>query len=588
MAKQRIQVGPLADPVPLTPRAAPVDTFHAPDVKAPRQGATEMAQLSEALSQFNPHLLALGVDLHREQAANENTAGAEKIRTDARLQNRKGFNEAIKAGLIPEAKSPYFLKGMEEQLARIESDRFDGALREFYAKSKSQHQPDITDFIGGFTSDYLKLNGLEGGSPEFQTVFQNNLSNSISNLQTQHVQRWETEQSQIVRDRLYQETATAVDSLVYRSHEDQALDIQNRVSSLVTNGLSGHDANKAVIDAIHDKAREHGDASILDLMDHIDTGNGKLGKTQYAKDMRDQAEQHIFARQREVASAEWTNHEHNKKLASENLWAEAATRIGKDPTSDISDLTSMAEKIDPQTAKNMREYKDYVHTQNLKVYEDPNDVSKLYSDIYAGTATHEQIAQMVQAGKLNPDRVAYAHRDLEEAKKHTEALSDPDFNRVIEETATTITNGEYQATPETRAKALAAKNLLRRSIIEFRTKNPNASHMETYDQLVKNQGIVLKGVSPDSAVSLPPSTTGAVLGPKLSSSSTGASAPAQTKPLYTDSASLKQDIAAYNTAIEAGSGADSRLAIRAEARGMSVDDFVRAESKLLRKNTPKK
>lgn len=587
MAKQRIQVGPLADPVPLTPRASPVDTFHAPDVQAPRTGPTEMAQLSEALSQFNPHLLALGVDLHREQAANENTAGAEKIRTDARLQNRKGFNDAIKAGLIPEAKSPYFLKGMQEQLGRIESDRYDVALREAYTNAQSQHQPDITDFIGGFTSTYLEKHGLEGGAPEFQAVFQNNISASISNLQAQHVSRWQEEQSKLVRDRLYQETSFAVDSLVYRSPEDQAKDIKNRLDTLVTNGLSGTDANKAVVDAITDKAKEHGDASILDLLNHIDTGNGKLGGTNYARDQKDAAEKGIFAEQRQKDTYEWSQREHQRKVVGENLMSQAAQRIGEDPLANISDLTTQAEKFDPEMAKKMREYKDYVTTLSHKVYDDPETTANIYADIYKGTATPTQAIDLVRRGKLSPDRLPFVLRDMEEAGKHQDMLQDPSVNKVIEETGRSLEAGDgFIPTPESKADALRAKNLLSDSVIQFMKKNPDASRIEAYEEVRKKQDIVLKGIAPSLQKPLPPSVTNGVLGNPTPAAQPAAASPETpaSKPLYASTEDLKAAASEYNTA-----GDKSRLAIEANALGYSdVNAFIKDQLALLRKAAPKK
>lgn len=560
----RTQVADLSGPQALQPTAAPVDAYHSPVVARPRPQDAQLGDIAAALQDIQPSLARFN-QTSMQMSMEEGHALAAK--------NKLQFKDAVDKGIISPGQNPWLAKGYKEQILSLQAQDYDSNLRQAWTKSGVSESDDpaaFKKFTDSFTQSYVDKMDLKN-DPTFGQTFVPQMLHSQENLLQQHTEYRQQRIVEQAKDATYRNVQGLIDSHYLFADDAHLQDtIKQTVDGMVQNGLPGSDANRLMTDAIRDKAIKDGDPTILSLGRGINTGNGQLGKTQYAQEQFRDAEQHIFTLQREKDAYEWTNRERNLKLIGEDLLKQGYSRIGEDPTSDISDILKQAETVDPEKAKTLREYKDYVLTQNHKVYEDPVVTGQLYDHIYQGTATPGEILGLANEHKLAPDQVSYAFRDMEQAAHHREILDDPNVNRVVEELGSSISGGELIATPESKGRAIDAKNLLRQSIIDYRTTHPNSSKMEVYEQAVKNQTTIRKALpGGETAGNLPANL------PSKVAPTAAAPAPAAapvSKPLYSTPDDLKKAIAEYNSTQGQG-----RLAIQAEALGIPVEDLIKAQ-----------
>jgi hypothetical protein len=258
------------------------------------------------------------------------------------------------------------------------------------------------------------------------------------------------------------------------------------------------------------------------------------------------------------------------KLIGEDLMRQAYTRLGQDPNADITDILHKAEQVDPEKAKTIREYKDTVLTLGTKVYEKPEAIAKLYQGFYDGTAGIGDIMDLVNQKGLAPDKIPYAFRDMDMALKHKDILEQPSIGRVVTDMSVAISGGELFPDKTKTLQALDAKNTLRRGLIDFAEKNPNATPTQQYEEAVRLQTLILKSIPETNKVgtTLPPSARPVAASP--------VSPAAQVKPLYATSDDLKAGISS------------GRVAIQAETLGMTPEEFIKAQVKAIKQQTPKK
>jgi hypothetical protein len=147
MAKERVQVAQGSYDAPaIQQNIRPVDTYYQPQmgpVQAPGNAGQKLQQLGESLSGLAPELLKFtkqGLKIYSEK---EMAEGSRKA-----AENRTGFNEAIKQGLIKPGQSPWFKIGYDQQRLRIEASDYDSSIRNGYMKGQLQTQENINEFLG--------------------------------------------------------------------------------------------------------------------------------------------------------------------------------------------------------------------------------------------------------------------------------------------------------------------------------------------------------------------------------------------------------------------------------------------------------
>lgn len=106
--------------VGLQPAARPVDTFAAPEVRM-GQGAADgrtLGELAQALSQFNGNLSTVA---DRWIGASNARANEQGIVDGATTKNQEAFKAAVARGDIKESDNPWYIEGIKQSWAQVQS-----------------------------------------------------------------------------------------------------------------------------------------------------------------------------------------------------------------------------------------------------------------------------------------------------------------------------------------------------------------------------------------------------------------------------------------------------------------------------------
>ncbi len=405
--KRRVQVADLNGPAPVAPQASPVDTFHAP-LTALAPTGNSYADWAEGLMAFQPGLnQALGSEANRlvktqEQAKRIGDATA----SPDREANKAAFKKAIADGTIREAESPWFEKGQKQGSERLRGMKFNEALIQGWTNWGGKDSTDPAAFQSwaqGFTQKYNELNPSENPL-ETAEVYNPMVNQSVANLEQQHVAHVKNHIEQKFRDDTYAEIGQILDIPgIHPGDIEIAKQIQNTLKYQVSLGLSGADANKLAVDAVTQKAVRAGDADVLDLLDQIDTGNGSLGKTQYATEQKDQALTNILAKDAHVATVGRAAEEDKRKKAARDIKSRWQGELLNNKFADVRPRIDEMRLIDPDQADDMITFQDKLISSDVKVYEDGGTVSKLAADVYAGVADDKAITKAANEGDISPE-----------------------------------------------------------------------------------------------------------------------------------------------------------------------------------------
>lgn len=443
MAK-RVPIEGSISPQPLQPQAHPVDTYYQPqaDPVAPPPKTNGLLQLAESLRAIQPGIDRF-VDTKVKQIKDEDLArGA----ADA-LKNKEGFNAAIKAGLIPAGASPWYRMGYQEQRLKLIAQDYDVNLRETWATSavKNSNKPEeFQQFLAQQRQMLLESLGNEYDGKDVSDILMPQLQRSEANLTTHHV----SEQMKRIEVEAENNTATLVGNALDDYYKpglvgqgrSQMLDtlasqILNDVNPMIQSGLSGTKANQLMVDAIATYALDHGDIQVRELLDHINTGNGPLGKTGYAREQWASVEERILANQERQQRFAWAKEDREKEEKIDGLQSKLMLKVIQDPTADISaDIKTLA-VLDPEKARAVFAFQESRIDSQYTIREDPYLVAALHSGIYSNQTSFHDILMAAANKQIKPDTVSRMLDDLNRFKQdsQTRSMLDNDYIRLLRE-----------------------------------------------------------------------------------------------------------------------------------------------------------
>lgn len=455
---ERKQVRDLTGPQPLRPTAAPVDTYYRPaenEIPKPLK-SNSFTQLGEALAEIQPGINRFLKEKHKEYTEDELRKGAR-----ARVENQTRFKEAVDQGLIPEAASPWFLKGYMQQEGRLDGIDYDTKLRLAWSQSPVSNSDDpeeISKFIADHRSTYLKERD-DKQSPDWFDGFEPMMSRAENNLTAQHIAHRQSEISKRVRENTATEVGAVLDLEFPAGLPTDPITktegiiragriIQERVDGLIKNGLSGSDANKIVVDSIITKAVEQRDTEVLNVLDHVGAGPGRvLGKTGYAREKRQAAEMQIVrekeheirwqwaledrpyekearewarvTRQRSLVEWSRSDREYSKKIRGEALVSDAITSILEDPTRDVSAYIGKAAKVDPGYAGTIFNFHNAYLNNKERIVEDRDFTTEVMYDMVTNPDTFklDRIFQGVTDKKYDVPRMMQLYDQYQRVKE---------------------------------------------------------------------------------------------------------------------------------------------------------------------------
>jgi len=496
MPKNRVQVGPLPGPAPLTPRATPVDTFHRPDEIPRAQGPSQLDQLAAALKDLSPSLFAAADIQHAEQTNKELSEGEQAILADKRLQNRKALREAVARGELPAARNPWFLQGMRQQVYRIEAEKYDQALREAYARSDSRNEDDISDFVGGFTEKYMEGVGADPGDPEVARIFTPSVERSQSNLLSHH----RTARDQAILLQVEQNTDTEIGLLLDNmeqsggSPEFYAKTIHGLVQDQYLNGLDGTRSNQIMAGAIARKALLTLDSSYLDLLDQIPAGrDGKntLGQIGFVKDLRRETEESIFRGldERDRINAEKAKEE--REAAIDAGQRSIFQKINTDPGADVSQELQQLAEVDPKAAQEAYGWRQAHINGADNIVEDQDTVVEMTAEVFGGNGSLAKVMEAQRKGKISKQTATKLAENLERAKEFRSTLRDSTVQELHRALGQTIRGNDLDFKESNAINATRAQNEFLNYLMSYKKSHPEATEGDVLKYAVEMQKTLL-------------------------------------------------------------------------------------------------
>lgn len=422
MADSRKRTLPEAPPdqrSPTTFREA--DGYVRPGTQAVDGGLSKtntFAELAQGLKSWKEAAAPLAEAERDKVLVQEEKAGAEA----ALEANRKGFNELIKSGAIPPGASPHFRQAYAMQTGRIAADAYAAARDTAYEASDIRKEDDpakVQKWIAEFRKGWVDQN-MPGADPatignafnlragQFDSAFaQRHTARRVDEIQAEQAQKTEQEAFGII-DRTFtqgpQATAKALTTLK---------------DSLIAAGAKGADMTKALIVAVVTKAKERNDPRILRVLDHIETGTGKLGDTALARTQREAAEKAI-------------SHESDRRYRLGLIQAQEARRVATVDVQNraiqkmldggnVFDEARELAKYNPAGAESLLTWHRSFTTFNErpdKVVDNPEKHSELLTDIHTKNAPfHETQAKILESLAKKEIKPATARQLLDDAAK---------------------------------------------------------------------------------------------------------------------------------------------------------------------------
>jgi hypothetical protein len=465
MAK-RVQVtDQLAQAPTLTPTARPFDTFVMPG--APRQG-NGLKDLADALGTLHKPLLQFAAQEVERISDEEAAAGAR-----AYLENRKGFKEAIEAGIIPAGASPHFIQAYKDQEVRARGYDFELAFRDEYEKSGLVNQDDpaaVQAFAADFTKKWMADNLADYDDISVAKNFIPVAEQTTNSILARHAE----ERAAIVEQGLIESAEREIIGMIDRGGDpaEIGMAITMRSRELIDSGLNGTKANKLIVDAITNAAIDKMDYSVLDLLDQIDTGNGKISGIGYARDQREAAEDKITADIRAAETHEWQRQERFREARSRELSGAAMKALIADPSADVSGIMTELTAINPSAAASIGSFKEAQLSAAFRIHERPEVVAGVYGEVRANPDRAVEIAAAAGAARLiAPNTVESVIRYGESIERNKDVFESDEWRDAERFLTDSITGGDLGATAESRQLADEAVQEMEDEAMEWVQKN---------------------------------------------------------------------------------------------------------------------
>ncbi len=474
MAKQRVQVRDLSAPPAITPQAEQVNVFHNPLTPMPQESNAAL-ELAQGLAVLRPSLYGaadIAVDKETKQ-------GEAQALLAERTANRDGITSAVKAGAIPAGASPWFQKGWNRQKNRILADQYATDLQQAYAKwgDRDNTKGDLQAFMQAHLQSFIEQRDVDQSDPEFTNVF----APMASQVQSKQNAEYGAHKVNLIEKEVIENTGAEVSSILdlpylYGGAENQAKVIQATLAEHVKNGADGTVMNKVAVDAITQQAIAKGDLSLLDQMDLIDTGNGRLGRTLYAKEERLKAQTHIISNENTLSAREEHEREEIKKQKTEQIYGSFIEAIQKDRHVDVRPYEIALAKIDPDQVPHLRTYQKQFLAPVID--EQPEKIAEMYRNLAEGKLDNQAITDAAGAHLIDGSTISNLYKEKAIILEHKEALTDPIFKQVKSLQWGQINGDPLNFDLHKREKASIAEYKLSYGYAKFLAGKPQASEVE--------------------------------------------------------------------------------------------------------------
>jgi hypothetical protein len=292
---------PFENQIPtVSPTAQPVDIYQRGVVKS-----SPFASLAENLSRLSQKADRAFGNVEKRAAEREFAEGQELYN-----KTRLAIGDAVREGIIDEGESPYLRKGYRVSQLNVLANKYATDLNvalEAQQLYKNGNPAAAEKFSQNFYDKFVEANDLSAFAPtelaEFLTpTTQKANAAFISSWKTKNIS-WQREQNYI---QLGQEIGAYTDSFNFYTGKDpkafadnrKALSdwIQSKVDGAEVNGMDRQKVNKLLVDSLILTAEENKDADLLNILDDIQVGTGKLGSSIAVRNA-------VLSSQKRIASA---------------------------------------------------------------------------------------------------------------------------------------------------------------------------------------------------------------------------------------------------------------------------------------------
>jgi len=518
MVKRRVQVQDLQGPQQLTPQARPVDTYYLPQEKAvaPPARTNGFLQLAEALRSVQP-----GIDRFVDTKIDQIRESEHQKGAAAAVKNKQGFNEAIKSNLIPPGASPWFRMGFQQERLRTIGEEFDIQLREAYAQSGAKGSGKLEDFSKFLTEQKNALFqqlGDEFDNRDIQDVLVPSIQKSETHLFSEHVNNRVKQIEIDAKDNVKNQVFALLDQYYNAGvNDDERVKILSQLGVLhsdlgkrtVSSGLPGTETNQIMADAIGQYALTHEDPDVLEVLDHVDTGNGILGKTGYSQTVAGKIADQIADLKERRERFQWAKEDRDRAEKIDTLQSAIMLKIIQDPTVDVTSEAKVLALLDPEKARAIISFQDARLDAQTTVRDDPHTVNILQAGIYSGRTAQNDIISASLNNKVSPQTAGRLLNTLFDFKQDTttRTILDNDYvHRTLQNMRSAIMKGDGFGgfDNDSILRANMAEIRFTNSIQQFTKQNQNYTDEQLFKYLNEvYQSIVSDPIYTDSSLPLP-------------------------------------------------------------------------------------
>lgn len=499
----RAKTTPISAPAEIQPQAQPVGTYVRPADPAP----SPLNAVAQGLKGFDK---GLSVFLEKRRSDQDR---ADEVRAKAAFNknNQTGWAEAVKLGMVPANASPVFVESYKKaqgNLAGIQlREKFNRAYQEWDGRNSNDPEAFQT-FLGTFVANNI---GTE--DPEILA----GLVPHLEALTSDGYEVFGTESAaSVYNGSVHTNAAIAGETLDWANQNGLATgegtdygavreDLIALRASALGSGVRMEDFDKQLVDTIRDKAVEHGDPQLLDLLDEVWPGyNVKLSSIPEFRDIKAEGLGALDRRARQQMVDLDKRTQRQAKEEELKVTATAARIIATDPLATVpEDLLRIWEKHDPMARKKVAELRRSLSSEGAM--ERPEDLLAVERLIQEGATAKEVLELAGPDGSIH--NVVTLRAALDRVEKRTEGLRKGTGILTTPAAKTYLKTFKARTTPKAYMEWFAPEGLtdegleatrdFEAMLLEWDVGHPNATQVERAEAIEEVGQLILKRIDPE-------------------------------------------------------------------------------------------
>lgn len=502
----------ISAPAPITPVAAPVDSYVRP-AEPTRSGLHDLAQ---GLAAFDTGLQAFVSKREAKQKELDDQRG----RAAANRNNGAAFDEAVKQGLIPPQHSPSFMESYKKRQGELQGTKLREQFRAEYNAWEGRGSGDpeaFQNFVGGFVTRNVGTDDphvLAGLNPMVDSLFEESYS-TFSKERADIVYNGSLDTtSALMVDGIQEGYKTGEGSESGTDYEAVWSGIMSRRQEAIDRGTLPDDMDDKIVDTIILEATRTNDTELLQLLDKQLPGQSvNYSSVLKWRKKRDAAFDVIDTKQRaEVVAGDAAQKKVDKAL-DDKITREVSKALFSDTDTEIpEELITQWERVNPNARADIVDLRKKAAESGG--VEDTAEITRLFYDIQQG-GTEKDVIKAFQDGTIKTRETF--NMALDRVDKYRKAnqeggiLNTPQVKLHKKQFIQSLVPSELFklfGAEAASTESLEATNDYDRMLIQWEQENPNAGLFERVEAAERIGNIILKRITPavieDDKTAVPP------------------------------------------------------------------------------------